>query len=170
MVLLGLVAMVQLPVSLYPDIAPPEILIQATYPGADAITLEQAVATPIEAQVTGVDNMLYMYSTSTTSGGQMGLRVVFDVTTDPSTDQVLAQMRYNQAAAQLPQPVIVQGVTVKKSTASPLALFALYSPKGTYDPLFISNYAYININDPMTRVQGIGQVQISGAGQYAMRF
>jgi HAE1 family hydrophobic/amphiphilic exporter-1 len=108
MVLLGLVAMAQSPVSLYPNIAPPEILIQATYPGADALTLEEAVSTPIEAQVTGVDNMLYMYSTSTTSGGQMNLRVVFDVTTDPSTDQVLAQMRYNQAAAQLPQPVIVQ--------------------------------------------------------------
>src|SRR5262245_38388738 len=114
--------------------------------------------------------MLHKYPTNTTSGGQMNLRVVFDVTTDPSTDQVLAQMRYSQAASQLPNPVILQGVTVRKSTASPLALFALYSPKNTYDPLFISNYAYININDPMTRVPGIGQVQISGAGQYAMRF
>src|SRR5215510_8637443 len=170
MVLAGLVAMVQLPVSLYPEIAPPEILVQATYAGADASTIEQAVATPIEAQMTGVDNMLYMQSTSTTSGGQMNLRVVFDVTTDPSTDQVLAQMRYSQAAAQLPQPVITQGVTVKQSAASPLVLFALYSPKGTHNPLFVSNYAYININDPMTRVPGIGQVQISGAGQYAMRF
>jgi HAE1 family hydrophobic/amphiphilic exporter-1 len=170
MVLLGLVAMVQLPIALYPEIAPPEILVTATYVGADAVTLEEAVATPIEAQMTGVDNMLYMYSTSTTSGGQMNLRVVFDVTTDPSTDSVLAQMRYSQAASQLPQPVIVQGVTVKKSTASPLAIFALFSPKGTYDPLFISNYAFININDPMTRVPGIGQVQISGAGEYAMRF
>jgi HAE1 family hydrophobic/amphiphilic exporter-1 len=128
------------------------------------------VATPIEAQMTGVDNMLYMYSTSTTSGGQMSLRVAFDVSTDPSTDEVLAQMRYSQAASQLPPQVTTQGVTVKKSTASPLAIFALYSPKGTYDPLFISNYAYVNINDPMTRVPGIGQVQISGAGQYAMRF
>ena len=128
------------------------------------------MATPIEAQMTGVDNMLYMYSTSTTSGGQMSLRVAFDVSTDPSTDEVLAQMRYSQAASQLPQQVTTQGVTVKKSTSSPLAIFALYSPKGTYDPLFISNYAYVNINDPMTRVQGIGQVQISGAGQYAMRF
>src|SRR5215470_16044800 len=169
-VLLGVVALVQLPIALYPNIAPPEILVQATYVGADALTIEEAVATPIEAQVTGVDNMLYMYSTSTTSGGQMGLRVAFDVTTDPSTDEVLAQMRYSQAASQLPQQVITQGVTVKKSTASPLAIFALYSPKGTYDPLFISNYAYVNINDPMTRVPGVGQVQISGAGQYAMRF
>ena len=170
MVLLGLVAMAQLPIALYPNIAPPEILVQATYVGADALTIEEAVATPIEAQMTGVDNMLYMYSTSTTSGGQMSLRVAFDVSTDPSTDEVLAQMRYSQAASQLPPQVTTQGVTVKKSTASPLAIFALYSPKGTYNPLFISNYAYVNINDPMTRVPGIGQVQISGAGQYAMRF
>jgi HAE1 family hydrophobic/amphiphilic exporter-1 len=170
MVLLGLVAMAQLPIALYPNIAPPEILVQATYVGADALTIEEAVATPIEAQMTGVDNMLYMYSTSTTSGGQMSLRVAFDVGTDPSTDEVLAQMRYSQAASQLPPQVTTQGVTVKKSTASPLAIFALYSPKGTYTPLFISNYAYVNINDPMTRVPGIGQVQISGAGQYAMRF
>src|SRR5215471_8691358 len=111
-VLLGVVALVQLPVSLYPNIAPPEVLVQATYVGADALTIEQAVATPIEAQMTGVDNMLYMMSTSTTSGGQMGLRVAFDVTTDPSTDQVLAQMRYSQAAAQLPPPVTTQGDTV----------------------------------------------------------
>ena len=102
MVLLGLVAMVQLPIALYPNIAPPEIVVQATYVGADAITLEEAVATPIEQQMTGVDNMIYMYSTNTTSGGQMSLRVAFDVATDPSTDQVLAQMRYNQAASQLP--------------------------------------------------------------------
>ena len=170
MVLVGLVAMVQLPIALYPNIAPPEILVQATYVGADALTIEEAVATPIEAQMTGVDNMLYMYSTSTTSGGQMSLRVAFDVSTDPSTDEVLAQMRYSQAASQLPPQVTTQGVTVKKSTSSPLAIFALYSPKGTYTPLFISNYAYVNINDPMTRVPGIGQVQISGAGQYAMRF
>src|SRR5262249_16543640 len=169
LVLLGVVAALQLPVSLYPNIAPPEIVVQATYVGADALTIEQAVATPVEAQMTGVDNMLYMYSTSTTSGGQMNLRVVFDVTTDPGTDQVLAQMRYSQAAAQLPPPVTTQGVTVKQSAASPLVLFALYSPKGSHDPLFVSNYAYININDPMTRVPGVGQGQISGAGQYAMR-
>src|SRR5262245_6904017 len=169
LVLLGIVALVQLPISLYPNIAPPEVLVQAKYVGADALTIEQAVATPIEAQMTGVDNMLYMYSTSTTSGGLMNLRVVFDVTTDPSTDQVLAQMRYSQAAAQLPQSVTTQGVTVKQSAASPLVLFALYSPKGTHDALFVSNYAYININDPMTRVPGVGQVEISGAGQYAMR-
>ncbi len=169
MVLLGLVALLQLPVSLYPNIAPPEILVQATYVGADALTLEKSVAAPIEQQMTGVAKMLYMYSSSASNGGQMNLRVDFDVTTDPSTDQVLAQMRSSQATAQLPPQVQEVGVTVRKSASSPLALFTMYSPKGTFDQLFISNYAYININDPMTRVPGIGQVQIFGAGQYAMR-
>jgi hydrophobic/amphiphilic exporter-1 (mainly G- bacteria), HAE1 family len=169
MVIVGVVAMVQLPIAQYPNIAPPEIQLTATYPGADALTLEQAVATPIEQQMSGVDNMLYMYSTSQTSGGQMQLRVDFDLTTDPSYDQVLTNLRYTQAQSQLPQDVINQGVTVIKSVTSPLGLFVLYSPKGTYDALFLSNYAYVNINDPMTRVPGIGQVQIFGAGQYAIR-
>ena len=127
------------------------------------------MAAPIEQQMTGVDKMLYMYSTSASTGGQMNLRVDFDIVTNPSTDQVLAQMRYSQAASQLPAQVTDVGVTIRKSASSPLALFSLYSPKGTYDQLFISNYAYININDPMTRVPGIGQVQIFGAGPYAMR-
>jgi HAE1 family hydrophobic/amphiphilic exporter-1 len=169
MVLLGLVAMLGLPVALYPNIAPPEILVQATYTGANALTIEGSVAAPIEQQMSGVDNMIYMYSTSANTGSQMNLRVDFDVTTDPSTDQVLAQMRYAQAEAQLPQQVTEVGVTIRKASASPLILFSLYSPQGTYDPLFISNYAYININDPMTRVSGVGQVQIFGDGQYAMR-
>jgi HAE1 family hydrophobic/amphiphilic exporter-1 len=169
MVLLGLVAMLGLPVSLYPNIAPPEILVQATYTGADALTIEKSVAAPIEQQMSGVDNMIYMYSTSANSGSQMNLRVDFDVTTDPSTDQVLAQMRYAQAEAQLPSQVTQIGVTIRKASASPLILFSLYSPQATFDPLFISNYAFININDPMTRVPGVGQVQIFGDGQYAMR-
>src|SRR5213593_4302352 len=167
--IVGVVAMVQLPVSLYPNIAPPEILLQASYPGADALTLEGSVATPIEQQMSGVDNMIYMYSTNQSSGSQMNLRVDFDITTDASTDQVLANMRYSQAQSQLPSEVVSQGVTVKKSTTSPLALFVLTSPKGTYDQLFLSNYAYVNINDPMTRVPGVGQVIIFGAAQYAVR-
>jgi HAE1 family hydrophobic/amphiphilic exporter-1 len=169
MVIVGVVAMVQLPIAQYPNIAPPEILLSATYPGADAQTLEQSVATPIEQQMTGVDNMLYMYSTSQTAGGKMDLRVNFDVNTDPSYDQVLTNLRYTQAQSQLPQDVINQGVTVIKSVSSPLGIFVLYSPKGTYDPLFLSNYAYVNLNDPLTRVPGVGQVQIFGAGKYAIR-
>ncbi len=169
MVIVGVVAMVQLPIALYPNIAPPEILLTARYPGADAVTLEQSVATPIEQQMSGVDKMLYMYSLNQSAGSQMQLRVDFDVTTDPSVDQVLANLRYSQAASQLPPDVVNQGVSVTKSVTSPLGLFVLYSPKGTYDPLFLANYAYVNINDPMTRVPGIGQVQIFGASQYAIR-
>src|SRR6267142_1005282 len=161
MVIIGLVAMVQLPIALYPNIAPPEILLTARYPGADAVTLEQSVS--------GVDNMLYMYSLNQAAGGQMQLRVDFDIATDPSVDQVLTNLRYSQAASQLPPDVVNQGVSVTKSVTSPLGLFVLYSPKGTYDPLFLANYAYVNINDPMTRVPGIGQVQIFGASQYAIR-
>src|SRR5881296_530886 len=169
MVIVGVVAMVQLPVALYPNIAPPEILLTARYPGADAVALEQSVATPIEQQMSGVDKMLYMYSLNQAAGNQMQLRVDFDVTTDPSVDQVLTNLRYTQAASQLPPDVVNQGVTVIKSVTSPLGLFALYSPKGTYDSLFLANYAYVNINDPMTRVPGIGQVLIFGASQYAIR-
>jgi len=169
MVIVGIVAMVQLPVALYPNIAPPEILLTARYPGADAVTLEQSVATPIEQQMSGVDNMLYMYSLNQSAGSQMQLRVNFDVTTDPSVDQVLTNLRYSQAASQLPPDVVNQGVSVTKSVTSPLGIFVLYSPKSTYDPLFLANYAYVNINDPMTRVPGIGQVQIFGASQYAIR-
>src|SRR5262250_1008628 len=169
MVILGVVAMVQLPVALYPNIAPPEILLQARYPGADAVTLEQSVATPIEQQMSGVDKMIYMYSLNQSAGNQMQLRVDFDVNTDPSVDQVLTNLRYSQAISQLPPDVVNQGVSITKSVTSPLGLFVLYSPKGTYDALFLANYAYVNINDPMTRVPGIGQVQIFGASQYAIR-
>jgi multidrug efflux pump len=169
MVIIGVVAMVQLPVALYPNIAPPEILLTARYPGADAVTLEQSVATPIEQQMSGVDKMLYMYSLNQAAGSQMQLRVDFDVTTDPSVDQVLTNLRYSQAASQLPPDVVNQGVSVTKSVTSPLGIFVLYSPKGRYDPLFLANYAYVNIFDPMTRVPGIGQVQVFGASQYAIR-
>ena len=169
MVILGVIAMVQLPIAQFPDIAPPEIMLQATYVGADAVSLEKSVATPIEQMMSGVDNMIYMYSVNA-SNGQMTLRVDFDINTRPNDDQILAQMRYTQAESQLPQDVRNFGVTIKKSTTSPLAIFALYSPNGTYDATFLANYGYVNINDPMTRVPGVGQVQIFGAGQYAMRF
>lgn len=169
MTILGLIAMVQLPIALFPDIAPPEIQLQATYVGADAVTVEQSVATPIEQQMAGVDNSIYMYSTNA-SNGQMTLRVDFDVNTIPNDDQILTQMRYLQAESQLPSDVKNYGVTIKKSTTSPLMLFSLYSPNGTYDEIFLANYAYVNINDPLSRSSGVGQVTIFGAGQYAMRF
>ena len=169
MTILGIISMVQLPIALFPDIAPPEIQLQGTYIGADAVTVEQSVATPIEQQMAGVDNSIYMYSTNA-SNGQMTLRVNFDVNTIPNDDQILTQMRYMQAESQLPTDVRNYGVTIKKSTTSPLMLFSLYSPNGTYDEIFLANYAYVNINDPLARVPGVGQVTIFGAGQYAMRF
>src|SRR5437660_5021242 len=168
-VIVGIVAIARLPIAQYPELAPPEILLQANYVGADAQTVEQSVATPIEQQMKDVDNMIYMTSVNDNSG-QMQLRVDFDVRTDPNIDQVVTQMRFTQAESYLPPDVRNYGVTIRKSPSAPLALFSLYSPRGTRDATFLANYAYININDPMSRVPGIGQVSIYGAGQYAMRF
>jgi hydrophobic/amphiphilic exporter-1 (mainly G- bacteria), HAE1 family len=168
MVIIGVVAMRGLPTAQFPNIAPPEVQVKATYPGADALTVEQSVATPIEQQMSGVDNMNYMYSNNA-NNGQITLTVNFDIKTDPSTDQILAQMRTNQANSQLPADVVNYGVTVQKSTSAPLMIIDLYSPKGTYDNIFLANYAYINLNDQLTRVPGIASVTVFGAGQYAMR-
>ncbi len=167
-VIVGLVSMAGLPISQYPNIVPPQIQVQTTYVGADALTVEQSVATPIEQQMSGVEGMEYMYSVNA-SNGAMTLNVIFGIETQPTTDQILAQMRQTQAASQLPSDVRNYGVTVTQAFASPLGVFVLYSPDNTYDPVFLANYAYININDPMTRVNGVGQVNIYGSGQYAMR-
>jgi multidrug efflux pump len=169
MVIVGVVALLGLPISQYPNIVPPEIFINTTYVGADAQTVEQSVATPIEQEMSGVDNMNYMYSLNA-NNGELKLYVNFDVKTDPNIDQVLAQMRESQAEAKLPADVRNYGVTVKKSTAAPLMVVDLISPQGTYDATFLANYAYINLNDQMTRVPGIASVTVFGAGQYAMRF
>ncbi|PWU05080.1 MAG: hydrophobe/amphiphile efflux-1 family RND transporter [Terriglobia bacterium] len=169
MVIIGAVAIAGLPVALFPQIAPPEVQISAVYTGADAQTVEQSVATPIEQQMSGVDNMNYMYSLNATAKGEMRLIVDFDVKTDPNTDLILSQIRESLAAPQLPAEVNALGVTVQKTLTAPLMLLSLYSPHGTYDGRFLSNYAYINLNDQLTRVPGIGSVQVFGAGQYAMR-
>jgi hydrophobic/amphiphilic exporter-1 (mainly G- bacteria), HAE1 family len=169
MVIVGAVAILSLPTAQFPNIADPQIQITATYPGADATTLDQSVATPIEQQMSGVDNMEYMYSLNA-NNGQMKLTVDFDIKTDPNTDLILAQMRQSQAASQLPSEVNTQGVIVQKSTAAPLMLFDLYSPTGQYDSQFLANYAYINLLSPLTRSYGLASVTIFGAGQYAMRF
>src|ERR1700739_3142948 len=168
-VIVGAVTITGLPVSQFPNIAPPEIQILATYVGADAQPLEQAVATPIEQQMSGVDNMNYMYSVNATGNSQTTLVVDFDVKTDPNNDLILAQSRETQAASQLPTDVTNYGITVRKSVTAPLMLIAVYSPHGTYDAKFLANYAYINLVDSVTRSPGIGQVQVFGAGQYAMR-
>src|SRR5438067_5425182 len=168
-VIVGAITILSLPIAQFPNIAPPEIQVLATYVGADAQTLEQAVATPIEQQMSGVDNMNYMYSLNATGNSNTTLIVNFDVKTDPNTDLILTQARETQAASQLPADVNNYGITVRKSVTAPLMLLALYSPHGTYDANFLANYAYINITDPITRAPGIGNVQVFGAGQYAMR-
>jgi len=168
-VIVGAISIATLPVAQFPNIAPPEIRLQATYPGADAQTLEQSVATPIEQQVSGVDNMNYMYSLNATANQQTTLLVDFDLKTDPNTDLLLTQSRQQLANGQLPPEVNNYGITLKKSTTAPLMLISMYSPNGTHDSNYLANYAYINLNDPIARLYGVGQTQIFGSGQYAMR-
>jgi HAE1 family hydrophobic/amphiphilic exporter-1 len=168
-VIVGAITILGLPISQFPNIVPPETKLQASFVGADAETLAQSVATPIEEQMSGVDNMNYMYSVNATANGQTTMIVDFGVQTDPNTDLILTQMRETQAASQLPSSVTQYGVTIQKATTAPLMIVALYSPHGTYDAKFLANYEYINIDDPVTRVPGIASVQVFGAGQYAMR-
>src|SRR5579871_2819598 len=168
-VIVGAVTIAFLPVAQFPNIAPPEIRLQANYPGADAKTLEDAVAVPMEQQVNGVDNMTYMYSLNATSNQQTTLIVDFDLKTDPNADLLLTQSREQLATGQLPPEVNSYGVTLKKSATAPLMLIAIYSPHGTHDAKYLANYAYINLNDPIARSYGIGQATVFGSGQYAMR-
>jgi len=169
MVIIGAITIIGLPVAQFPDIAPPEIRVQALYPGADAESMEKAVATPIEQQINGVDNMDYMYSLNSTNNSSTTLMVDFDLKTDPNMDLILTQSRQALAIGQLPQEVNEIGIDIKKSLTSPMMLVALYSPKGTHDAKFLSNYGYINVKDPIARSYGVGQVQIYGIGEYAMR-
>ena len=166
-VIVGVVTLLTLPTSQYPNIVPPEILVTATYPGADAKTVTQAVSTPIEQQMNGVDNMIYMDSVSA-NNGVVQLFVDFDVKTDPNIDQVLAQLRVDQAQSQLPAQVTVAGLTVQKALTSPLMLVAVNSPGGKLSADFLTNYAIINVQDQIARVPGVSRVQTFG-GQYAMR-
>ncbi len=168
MVIIGLVTMLSLPIAQFPKVAPPEIYIQANYVGADAQTIEQSVATPIEQQMSGVDNMNYMYSVNA-NNGLMRMFVNFDLKSDPNIDHVLTQLRYAQAESQLPADVRNYGVTVQKSLSAPFIILALNSPKGSRSAEFLANYAYINLSDALCRVQGVSQVTVFGAGQYAMR-
>ena len=167
MVIVGAVAMVTLPIAQFPEIIPPEIQVRATYPGADARTMEESVATPIESLMNGVDYMNYMYSTNDNYGNTT-LTVNFDVTTSPNIDQILTQLRVSQATPQLPAMVNTTGVIVQKSRAAAMMVISFYSPHATYDRNFLTNYAYINYVDELSRVPGVGRVQVFG-GQYAMR-
>jgi HAE1 family hydrophobic/amphiphilic exporter-1 len=166
-VIVGIVSLLTLPISQYPNIVPPEILVTATYPGADAKTVSQAVSTPLEQQMNGVDNMIYMNSVSANNGVAQ-IFVDFDVKTDPNIDQVLAQLRVDQAQSQLPAQVTTAGLTVQKALTSPLMLVAVNSPGGKLSQDFLTNFAIINLQDELARVKGVSRVQVFG-GQYALR-
>jgi len=169
LVIVGAITVVSLPVAQFPNIAPPEIKIAATYPGADAESLEKTVATPIEQQVNGVDNMDYMYSLNSTNSSGTSLYVNFDLKTDPNQDLLLTQSRQQLANGQLPPEVNQVGIDVKKSLTSPMMFISLYSPSGTHDAKWLSNFGYINLKEPIARAYGVGQTQIFGIGEYAMR-
>jgi HAE1 family hydrophobic/amphiphilic exporter-1 len=167
-VLLGVVSLLGLPIAQFPQILPPQVNLTTTYTGADALTIEQSVATPIEQQMNGVDRMLYIQSTNA-NDGSMNQTVTFDVGTDIDVDNVLVNNRYSQAQPFLPQDVKNFGVTIKKSLAFPLMVVSLYSPDGRYDPTFLANYALININDALLRIKGVGDIRNLGAADYSMR-
>ena len=167
LVLLGLLALAVLPVSQYPEITPPQISLKTTYPGANSKVLVDTVATPIENKVNGVENMLYMSSTSD-DGGNYNLTVTFNVGANPDISQVKVQNRLQQVMSELPPIVTEQGVDIATRNPNILGFLVLRSPKNTYSGLYLSNYAYENIKNPIARVKGIGDVQIFGP-QYAMR-
>src|SRR5229473_2519976 len=168
MVIVGAVALFGLPIAQYPNIVPPQIQVQSSYTGADAVTVEQSVATPIEQQMSSVKDMLYMQSTNS-NDGSFTLQVTFDVESNIDIDQVNTQNKASQAQAFLPPDVTNYGLTYLQSTGLPLVAFSLYSPNNTYDTLFLGNYATINVNDALQRVPGVGQIRIFGTADYAMR-
>src|ERR1700704_3111845 len=167
-VLVGVVSLLGLPIAQFPQILPPQINLTTTYTGADALTIEQSVATPIEQQMNGVDGMLYIQSTNANDGSQNQV-VTFDVGTNLDVDNVLVNNRYSQAQPFLPGDVKNFGVTIKKSLAFPLMVISLYSPAGRYDSTFLANYGLINVNDALLRVKGVGDIRNFGSSDYALR-
>jgi hydrophobic/amphiphilic exporter-1 (mainly G- bacteria), HAE1 family len=168
MVLLGFVAMRGLPIAQYPEIVPPMIQVTTTFIGASATDVEASVATPLEQQINGVEKGIYMKSTNA-NDGTLTLKVSFEVGSNQDMDNVLTQNRVSQAMPQMPQSVKNYGVTVKKALAFPLLIISIKSPKGTYDNNFLSNYTTINVNDAIARIPGVGQINLFGGSDYAMR-
>ena len=167
-VLLGVIALFTLPVAQYPEITPPTIFVIATYPGASADTVADTVATPLEEQINGVENMLYM-SAQCSSDGAMRLAITFRVGTDPNTAQVLVQNRVDGALPRLPEEVRTLGVITRKRSPTIAMLVSLVSPSGKYDPVYLSNYAYLHVRDVLARLPGVGDSSIFGARDYCMR-
>ena len=168
MVIAGLVVLNSLPVAQYPEITPPTVQVSAVYPGADAQTVAQTVGMPIEQQVNGVDGMLYM-SSSSSSSGSYSLTVTFALGTDIDMATVQVQNRVDIATSSLPNPVVVQGVTVQKQSTNIVLFMSLISNSPQYDGLYLNNYAVLNFTNELTRIPGVGDVQIMGAGDYSMR-
>ncbi len=166
--LLGLVCMYNLPISQYPEITPRTISLMAVYPGADAKSVADSVGTPLEREISGIQGMDYMSSVSS-NNGVYRLTAVFDPGTDPDIDQVLVNMRYGQASSQVPTEVINSGVTIRQQPGLPLMLYALTSPDGSYNAVDLSNYAQVKLLDELKRVEGVGEVQVYGAGRYSIR-
>src|SRR5262245_50617516 len=167
-VIIGAVFLYGLPVAQYPEIVPPTIQVSTRYPGASAEVVAATVGVPIEQAINGVEGSIYMSSTSA-SDGSYTLTVTFDVGTDLNTSLSLVQNASNTALAQLPGGVTVQGVTVKKVSPNILLVASLYSDDDRYEDIFFSNYALINLQNPLARIPGVGQVRIFGAGSYSMR-
>ena len=164
-VVLGLIAIRSMPIEQYPDITPPVVEVSAEYLGADALTIEQSVATPLEESVNGVSDMIYMQSTNS-NNGSMSLQVSFAVGTDPDMNTIFTQNRVSSATPMLPQVVIKQGVTTEKTMSSFIQVLSLYSD-GRYDENFLGNYAILHIKDRLARINGVGSVQVMGGGAYA---
>ena len=165
--LLGLISMMALPIAQYPDIAPVTIAMSAAYPGANATEVAESVATPIELQLSGVEKMDYMNSTSS-NNGSCSINVIFEAGSNPNTDQQNTYMRYSQATSQLPAMVSQMGITIEQSSGLPLMLYALDSPEGFFEPVSLTGYAFLNLVDPLKRVEGVGDVQVFGA-RFAVR-